>query len=213
MIVKYPPLPQLPEALRGQVQVIVRAAYKGSAREGEALIQPWLSWRAPISNTFHEMPFAEVGTIQNDPVAPAAAFASNEMFNELSDEAIAVIVRYATDTSSPLVFSELRHVGGALARSQANAIGNRDAVFYLQLGGPIFVPDNLATVESVVQQYKVDLRPYLRGGVYLNFMRGDEARHRTRDAYEPIAYGRLIALKATYDPDNLFRFGYQLVAP
>jgi FAD/FMN-containing dehydrogenase len=214
-ILKYPPLPQLPDAIRGQTQVIVRAAFAGAAAGGAALIQPWLDWRSPMSNTFHEMPFTEIGTINNDPVDPRAVHASNEMFDRLSDDAIDVIVRYTTNSRSPLVFSELRQAGGAIARvnPDANAIGNRDALFYFQTSGLSPTPEARAAIQSYIRQYKDELRPYLRGGVYLNFMMGTEARDRTKDAYLPTAYQRLIALKAKYDPDNLFRFSYQLTNP
>jgi hypothetical protein len=72
-------------------------------------------------------------------------------------------------------------------------------------------PEARAALEAYIGQYKADLRPYLRGGVYLNFMMGNEARRRTRDAYLPSSYRRLLELKAKYDPDNMFRYSYQLV--
>ncbi|HEX2906842.1 MAG TPA: FAD-binding oxidoreductase [Phototrophicaceae bacterium] len=212
-IIKFPNAPQLPEALRGKIQVILRAAYTGSAADGQAYIQKWVDWREPLTNTFHEMPFAEIGTISNDPVDPAAGYGSNEMFNELSDAAIATIVRRATDPASPLVMAELRHAGGAIARvaADANAIGNRDASFYFQIGGPLFTPEAKTASIAYIRQFKADLKPYLRGGVYLNFMSGDEVTSRTQDAYRPESYQRLRALKAKYDPDNRFRYSYQLV--
>ncbi len=214
-IMKFPSVPQVPEALRGKSQVIVRAAFVGDATQGEALMRPWLSWHAPTSNSLREMPFTEVGTIQNDPVDPSPAFGSNEMLDELSDGAIDVIVQYMTDSASPMVFSELRHAGGAIARvsADANAISNRDATFYLQLNGLAFSPEIRTAMEAYLPRYKEALRPYLRGGVYLNFMRGDDARRRVKDAYLPASYERLVALKAKYDPHNVFRFSYQLVAP
>ena len=213
-ILKYPPLPELPEAIRGKTLVIVRAAFSGAAAEGIALIQPWLDWQTPIANTFHEMPFSDIGLVNNDPVDPRAVYGSNEMFDELSEPAIDVIVSYATSTLSPLIFSELRHVGGAISRvaRDANAIGNRDALFYFQTGGFSPTLAARAAVKAYVQRYKTDLRPYLRGGVYLNFMAGSEARQRVKDAYLPTSYRRLLDLKAKYDPDNLFRFSYQLGA-
>jgi hypothetical protein len=134
------------------------------------------------------------------------------MFDVLSDEALAVLVRHATDTTSPLIFSELRHAGGALARSQDSAIGNRQAAFYLQIGGRAFEPAGLAALEEALQRYKDDLQPYLSGGGYLNFMGGAEASRRLRDAYQEADYQRLLALKATYDPENLFRYSYQFAA-
>jgi FAD/FMN-containing dehydrogenase len=47
------------------------------------------------------------------------------------------------------------------------------------------------------------MAPHATGGVYVNFMPGDEAQ-RVTHAYGP-NYERLSRLKAKYDPGNLFR--------
>lgn len=209
---RYPSLPELPKALRGATHVIVRAAFVGDAATGAALLQPWLDWHTPLDNTFRELPFAAIGTIANDPVEPQAAYTTNEMFGALSDDAIDIIVRYATDSATPVLVSELRHVGGAIARGDAAAIavGNRDAQFYFQMVGPTPTPEAHAAVESYIRCCKAELQPYLHGGVYLNFLKGNEARQRVQDAYRPGTYERLRELKATYDPDGMFRYSYQL---
>lgn len=216
-LVKFPPLPSIPEALRGKLQVIVRAAFTGNSSEGQALIQPWLDWNAPGSNTFKEMPFADIGTIQNDPVAPAPGAGSSEMFDTLSDQAIDVIVQTMTSPASALLFSEIRHAGGAIARANAgtNAIGNRMANYYLVIGALVMAPEARARVLESIEQFKTSLRPYVQNGIYLNFVSGfsaaGEVRERTKDAFEQSTFERLVALKAKYDPKNLFCFSYQLV--
>jgi FAD/FMN-containing dehydrogenase len=55
------------------------------------------------------------------------------------------------------------------------------------------------------------LRPYLHGGIYLNFSESNETSARVKDAFSPQAYARLLALKAKYDPKNLFRYSYPLI--
>ncbi|MQA92320.1 MAG: FAD-binding protein [Gemmatimonas sp.] len=213
-IVSFPSLPQVPEAFRGKTLVLVVAAFAGPAVEGEPWMRPWLDWQAPIDNSLREMPFSEIGTITNDPVDPVAEYGSSDMFDDLSDDAIDAIVRLATDSASPLTLNVLRHAGGAIAGApaDASAIGNRDASLYLLIGGA--VPDSaaLATVKAYIQRYRAALQPYVRGGVWMNFMNGngDGARERVTEAYLPEAQGRLAALKAKYDPDNMFRFSYQL---
>jgi FAD/FMN-containing dehydrogenase len=47
--------------------------------------------------------------------------------------------------------------------------------------------------------------------VYLNFI-GDEGEHRVRSAFGEEKYQRLAAIKAQYDPDNVFR-GNQNIKP
>ena len=54
------------------------------------------------------------------------------------------------------------------------------------------------------------MRPFSRGGLYLNFAGfGEEKEVMLRDAYGP-NYDRLMALKARYDPDNLFRMNLNI---
>ncbi|HET6214627.1 MAG TPA: BBE domain-containing protein, partial [Micromonosporaceae bacterium] len=48
------------------------------------------------------------------------------------------------------------------------------------------------------------IRPYSTGGNYANFQTDDEGEDRTREAYRS-TYRRLAAIKARYDPSNLFR--------
>jgi len=213
-VMKLPNLPEVPEPMRGKNLVIVRAAYVGAAEDGAALIQKWLDWRIPMSNSFHEMPFSEIATISKDPTEPVSTHYSNELLNQLSDDAIDVIVRTMTNSASPLLITELRHASGAIARvdKNASAIGNRDAQFYMTMAG--FAPTLEAkdNVMVAIRQYKAELHPFLGGGVYLNFLLGEEAERRAKDAYSPESYARLLALKAKYDPKNLLRYSYHLVA-
>jgi FAD/FMN-containing dehydrogenase len=212
-VVKFPSFPFVPEAMRGKVQVFVRAAFVGDALDGRRWMQPWLDWQTPLSNSFREIPFADVATISNDPVDPISGHGSNELIDTLSDAAIDVIVRRMTDQDSPLSVTELRHAGGAISRvaTDANAISNRDATFYMQTSGLVPTPEIYTAVKAAISQYKEALKPTLKGAVYLNFMKGHEAAQRAKDAYRPDAYEKLLALKAKYDPRNMFRFSYQIV--
>jgi FAD/FMN-containing dehydrogenase len=213
-IVRFPDLEQVPEMFRRKTLALVTGAFAGSAAEGEQWIQPWLDWQTPIDNAFREMPFSEVGTITNDPVDPVAEYGSSEMFDDLSDEAVDVIVRHATDSASPLTLNVLRHAGGAIARfsPDSTAVGNRDASLYLLSAGEVPNTEALAAVKAYIQDYRTALQPHTRSGVWMNFMNGngDGARERINEAYLPETRERLRELKIKYDPDNLFRFSFQL---
>jgi FAD/FMN-containing dehydrogenase len=43
-----------------------------------------------------------------------------------------------------------------------------------------------------------------REGVYVNFLGGDEAPNRVREAYGDSVYERLVDVKTAYDPENVF---------
>lgn len=59
--------------------------------------------------------------------------------------------------------------------------------------------------------FRRDIARYASGGVYLNFI-GDEGADRVRAAFGEEKYARLAAVKAEYDPDNIFR-GNQNIEP
>lgn len=213
-IMNYPPIPQVPEFLRGQSFIMVRGCYCGAVEDGQAYLQDWLDWRAPINNMFQAMPFSQVATISNDPVAPVPGWASGAWMRELSDEAIETLVSYGVSIkgSSPVLQTEVRHVGGAMGRAKRpeSAFGLRDASLLLEMVGMAPTPESKSHLQEYVGRFKDALAPSLTGGVYMNFLEGDEAHRRTRDGYPAETYQRLMALKAEYDPEHLFRFGFDI---
>lgn len=80
----------------------------------------------------------------------------------------------------------------------------------LGLIGVTPTPEARAHLERHTQTMKDELRPAMTGGVYLNFLDGQEAPERTQDAFLPESYRRLMAVKASYDPENRFRYGFSI---
>jgi FAD/FMN-containing dehydrogenase len=62
---------------------------------------------------------------------------------------------------------------------------------------------NVPAIRDWSVAYQEALHPYSAGGAYVNMMM-DEGRERVRASYRD-NYDRLARIKATYDPDNLFR--------
>lgn len=206
-IMNFPPLPDVPEFLRGQSVIMVRGCYVGSMAAGEALIQPWLAWQAPLANLFGPMPFSQVGMISNDPQEPMPVLTTGAWLRELSDAAIETLVSYGVSHhgSSPLIMTEVRHTGGALSRvtSAESPIGHRDAAHVLCLVAATPTADAFRMTHEYATRFKAELQPVL-DGVYMNFIEGDEARHRTKDAYSLENYYWLRKLKAKYDATDRF---------
>ena len=103
-------------------------------------------------------------------------------------------------------------MGGAIAKADrsANAIGNRDALLVMEVIGSTPTPEMAAGLTRYLAQFRDALSPYTSGGMYLNFMGANEAAGRTKDAYAQEAYERLMAIKAQYDPDNQFRYSFNV---
>lgn len=214
VLVNYPPVDLLPEFLRGKSFALVHGCYCGPAAEGEAYLQDWLDWGAHIHNDFRVMPFGEVASISQDPQDPLPSSHSGAWLNALDDDAIDTIIRFATPQNGPcpLTITEVRHVGGAMGRAagDAGAYDMRDYPLLLDIIAFTPTPELQAAVRQHIGQLKADLAPHLAPGVYMNFLEGEEVRQRTRDAFKPETFERLVAIKRHYDPDNLFRFGYSI---
>ena len=213
-IANFPPMDFLPEFLRGNSFVMVSGCYCGPVEEGESLIQGWLDWKAPINNDFRIMPFREVASISQDPVDPMPAYHNGAWVRDLPDDAIDTIVKFGlnVDGSSPLTITEVRHVGGAMARADAtqSAFGYRGAPFVLDIVAAVPGPDMYPLIDGYASEFKSALQPSLDQGVYMNFLSSKEVRGRTKEAFSEESYHRLVELKSHYDPKNLIRSGFNI---
>jgi hypothetical protein len=216
LIMNFPPIPDLPDFMRGQSFAIVRGCYCGPVADGETLLRHWREWRPPLVDDFKTIPFSAAATISSDPVDPMPAFTSGAWLRELSDEAIQAIVAYGAGVNgpSPLVFAEVRHAGGAIRQvgEETAVYGNREAEFVLSLVS--VAPDAPAHQRLVAytEEMKEALRPSLTGGVYMNFLEGVESQIRIRDGLATGGYERLAQLKARVDPENLLRYSFNVVS-
>jgi FAD/FMN-containing dehydrogenase len=210
-IMNFPPAPQVPEPVRGKSFVIVRGLYSGAPEEGEAMMDVWYKWQTPVVNSFRAMQFAEAPRVSQDPLDPMPARTVSEVVYELSDELVDVLCEYMLNGKSPIAFVEFRQGGGAIARvdQSQNAIGNRDAGFFMEGVGMTPTPEAVLAFEQYAERFKNDLKPFSTGGMYLNFAGREKTLHPEK-AYAPEVYQRLRALKAQYDPENRFTYGFNI---
>jgi FAD/FMN-containing dehydrogenase len=207
-----PPLPALPELLRGRSVIALRGCYCGeSPGDGEEMLRPVREGLGePIMDTFGPMPFAAMDSISMDPVDPMGARQHSEMLRELSPEAIETLVEIAgAGSESPLILLEIRQLGGALTRTadRLSTMGKGDSGFIMNGVGPAFTPEMAEGIMAYLTRVAEATRPFQTGDTYVNFMElGGASAQRVKAAYAPEDYERLVALKDRYDPQNLFRF-------
>jgi FAD/FMN-containing dehydrogenase len=92
--------------------------------------------------------------------------------------------------------------------ADATAYPHRDAEFVLNVHTRWREPAQDAECIQWARQFFNRTAPYATGGVYVNFMPEDET-DRTQGAYGA-DYDRLAAIKAKYDPGNLFRMNQNI---
>lgn len=214
VMMNYPPLPFLPEMLRGKSFVMVRGCYCGTLDKGKALVDSWRAWKAPLIDDFIVRPFSEADKISNDPVDPMPARATGAWMKALDDAAIETLIRYGLAVNGPLpvTMTEIRMGGGAISKvdRSANAFGDRSAVYSLEMVGATPGGDAVSAYNLFTDQVKRELGAALTGTVYPNFLEGEEAWNRTQQCFLPDSYLKLKGIKAKYDPENLFRFSYNI---
>ncbi len=117
-ILQVPPLPDIPEPVRGRQLVVVEAAYLGAEESGRELLRP-LRDLSPELDTFAAVPPAALGHLHMDPEDPVPFAMSGQSLDKLPPAAIDSIVEVAgPDSGSPLLSLELRLLGGALTASR-----------------------------------------------------------------------------------------------
>lgn len=147
-MLRLPPLPELPEALRGRFVCAVRIGYVGPEHHAEALMEPIRDAARPLIDAVRQLPYSEIGSIHADPVDPMPVMEGGILLHSFTAAAAEALLACAGPTVDvPLAAVELRVLGGALARTPepANAVGGRDAAYSLHVvGAP--VPELLHTV-------------------------------------------------------------------
>jgi FAD/FMN-containing dehydrogenase len=214
VLMNFPPVPAVPEPLRGKSFAMVRGLYAGPVEEGETLLKHWRDWKTPLVDEFRAMPFSEVATVSKDPVDPLPAQSSGAWLKDLGDETAAVLIEYTVPRGGPplLAFAEVRHAGGAISKvdPESAAYGNREALYSLQVIAPAPTPEIHAAVREHIARLKAALAGHLHGGVYLNFLEGPEARAAAAQGFSAETRRRLQEVKAKYDPQNRFSHSYSI---
>lgn len=213
VIMNFPPLEIVPEPVRGQSFVMIRGCWSGDLLDGEAMINGWRSWRAPMLDKFGPMPFSMADTISNDPVDPLPGITTTEWFDRIPDQAIDTLVQATVPRPGhmPLVLmTEIRHAGGAIRANAVHAANDRgrSGEFLLEMVGLALTADIGAALHAVFQSVRADLAPFVTGATYLNFTEGAERQERTASAYSAHHLRRIQAVKDAVDSADRFCHGF-----
>jgi FAD/FMN-containing dehydrogenase len=205
-----PPEPFIPAEWQGRPVMGIAGLWAGPVEEGRERLQEVLEAAQPIVNLFGEMPYAELQAMIDDPPGKRNYWTA-EYLTDLPDSAVRAYCEYSEGLPLGYTQSLLIPWGGAVARGgDGTPLTNRDAGWVVH---PFCVWEGEERDEEHFAWGRAarDVFAEHRTGVtYLNFV-GDEGADRVRAAFGP-DYDRLAELKATWDPDNVFR-GNQNIVP
>lgn len=202
-ILHLPPVPELPEPLRGRTVLHLRFTHVSCTEDGYALLAPMRGIAEPIMDTVAEIPFAAIASVHMDPADPMPAMERGLLLGELTDDAVDVFLGAA---DMPLAVAELRAMGGALGREPSipNAVGGRTAMFTL-LGIGVLVPPIADIVPDVLDGFVGRFEPW-SCGAFVNMAGAATGlpADRVRAAWDPATQNRLDDIRAAVDPMHIF---------
>ena len=208
-LLNLPPIPDIPEPVRGKSFVIVEAYHVGNRAQADQLLAPLRGLR-PVNDTVQTVPVPVLSHLHMDPEHPVPGAGDGMMIDQLPAKTIDAFVRAAgSGAAFPLLSVELRHLGGELGRPRPGngALACIDAQYALYAVGMTPVPELAGPVMAQVQAIKDAMAPWAAGQMYLNFA---ETQHPAAPFWTAHAYQRLRRIKAAVDPQNLIRANHPI---
>jgi FAD/FMN-containing dehydrogenase len=200
----------------GRTVMSITYSWCGPHDEGKRALRPLRSFGAPIEDVVEAMDYCDLQQAIDERFPSGRQhFWKSNFLTDLSDEAVEVLMGFAGERPSPArVHGEtglsragiaLQHVHGAAARvdPDATAFPHRHAHHDFLIVSQWTDPADAGRHMAWTREFFEAMRPFAERAVYVNGL-GVEGEDRVREAYGA-NYPRLAAIKAHYDPTNLFR--------
>lgn len=202
---RLPPLPMIPEPLRGKACASVAVAFLGEPRDAERLLEPFRAIPDVVMDTLDVVALRDLGTIGDEPTAPSRGLETSALLNGMDDNLIDRLVEeVGEDSGSPLGVFQIRHLGAGFARhgSGHGAAGHLEEPYSVFALGVTPVPALDAPVRTALQRLRRAVSPWSSGRTVFNFLgpNGDVDR-----CWPPDLRRRLIKIKAAVDPFGTIR--------
>jgi hypothetical protein len=194
-----PPFPHIPEPLRGRRVVALTAAYLGSEAEARELLRPLTDLTRPLSDTFGPRAVDDLD-VAGVPADPEPAYTGTELLTDLPDAALPTLVDLGAQPG-PLMMIELRHLGGALARSAQRpaALERVEGEFMLEMLGIVLGEGDPGVIREEQERVRAAVADVSTGRTLRTFaQRDDRAPQRF---FAPDVVARLADVARRYDPD------------
>jgi hypothetical protein len=205
-----PPIPDVPEPLRGRMVLTIGVCFAGDPADGPELVAPMRELGEPLMDMLGPMPPAGLCEIHMDPEPPVPGLTHSAMIRELPDDAIDTFVgEVGPGSDSPLLLGELRHVGGALSRARegCGALGFLDAAYLMLAVGLPMAPEMAQPVNAALDSLHDAMEPWAANGDYLNFA---ERPTPVESLFPPDNLEHLREIKSKWDPNGVIRANHDI---
>jgi hypothetical protein len=205
-----PPMPFLPAEHHGQVVLMALVAYAGPTEDGTRAIAPFRAITTPVVDMVRPMAYPEIFQFTAEGPKPYGEVARSLFIDTVDHSTAEAIIAHLRATTAPVAVTQLRVLGGAMARvpAGATAFAHRQQRIMVAAGA-VFerleeMDEHEAWVTSLVKAIQQG-----QSGVFVSFLT-DEGPDRVRAAYPGSTWDRLRQIKAQYDPTNLFQLNQNI---
>jgi FAD/FMN-containing dehydrogenase len=208
-----PPVDLFPAALHMRTVCGVVWCSTASQERTAELLKPAESWATPLLVGVGPMPFPMLQSLFDGLFTPGLQwYWKADFVDHLTDESIALHLEHGSKLPSMFSTMHLYPINGAVHRvgSGDMAFSYRETKWSEVIVGVDPDPANKDKIVKWAKAYWDAVHPYSAPGAYVNFMM-EEGSARVEATYGE-NYARLGAIKAKYDPENLFRVN-QNIAP
>jgi FAD/FMN-containing dehydrogenase len=204
-----PPVPFVPEPLHGSPVVMARMVYAGDVEAGRRAVAPFRALAKPVADLLRPMEYAEM--LPDEPRSRRFTVARALFTGSVGPAQAATILERIGESSATLAACEIRVLGGAMARvpADATAFAHRQSRMLINVAA-MYDPSSSERSEHAAWVRRLSGELGAGGsGAYAGLL-ADEGRERVRAAYPGATWQRLAAVKAAYDPDNVFRLNQNI---
>lgn len=209
-----PPAPFIPEAFHGKMILLLAMVHVGDPARGETTLAPLRHVGKPIADAVGVKPYTAFQSMFDASAnAGARNYWKGHYLAELAGEGIDTLCEHAERMPSKESVIGMLSLGGAVARQPAESTPyrHRDAAWVLNIQARWRdATDDERHIAWARDAFEA-VAPFATGGVYVNFISGDEGSARVHAAYDDTTYRRLAALKGEWDPGNAFHLNQNIM--
>lgn len=208
-VMKFPPLPDVPEPLRGRAFAIVEAVFQDAPVAADAVLAE-LRALDPVTDTFAVTPLPALSALHMDPPGPVPGVGDGALIRELDEAGMEAFLAVITAPRGQSIMSaEFRLLGAALEPGQeGGAVAGLDGEFLMFAVGMAMSPESGAAVRGALDELLAALEPWRSGADNANFAETTVAAERLYGAALP----RLREIKQRVDPQDVIRSNHPLDA-
>jgi len=209
---KAPPLPWMAPELIGERGVMSLVEWSGDLAGGHELLAGIQRDLVPAATSLDVVPFLEIQTLTDEIFGPGKrTYIKAGFVDDLTDAVLDALLERAAEVGSPLSQVEVLAMRGAISRvdAEATAFPHRDAGWLINIPAMWESAEDTDAEIDWARRTFASLEPHMTGGAYVNFMAGDEQGSGTGAHARTLE--RLQAIKASYDPQNVFRLNHNIV--